>query len=78
MGMRGWGAPGASLLVQIKSFGGRGCPGRLIQGKTGGRVEHVLQVFIDQVKVTVILKPMRFLLGGRKKERMTGRELALI
>lgn len=74
VGVRSWGAPEASFLVQITSFGGRGCPGPLIQGKTYVQVQLILEIFIDHIEVTVILKSMQFLLEkkvGKKAEKRT-------
>lgn len=62
------GRPEASLLVPIKSSGGRGGPRASDPRETYGQAELVLEVFIDEVKFALILKPVRILLGKRNEK----------
>jgi hypothetical protein len=64
----------AILLVQIKSFGMRGCARASGPGQDPWLAELLLEIFIDQVKFVVILKFMQFLLGKKEGERERGRE----
>lgn len=57
------GSPGASLPDRSSSWEGEVAPGPLVQGKTHGQAELILEIFIDQVKFTVTLKFSLFLLG---------------
>lgn len=57
----------ASPLVLIKSSGGRGGPRASDPREACGQAELVLEVFIDQVKLVLILKSMRTLLGKEMK-----------
>lgn len=47
----------------------KAAPGPLIQGKTYAQVQLILEIFIDHIKVTVILKSMRFLLEKKEKKK---------
>lgn len=68
------GSPGASLPDRSSSWEGEAAPGPLIQGKTHGQAELILEIFIDQVKFTVTLKFSLFLLERKKrKKQMVGR-----
>lgn len=53
---------------------GGAAPEPLIRGETYGRAELVLEIFIDQVKVTLILKSVRILLGKEMKSNRSGKE----
>ena len=69
------GSPGASLPDRSSSWEGEAAaPGPLIQGKTHGQAELILEIFIDQVKFTVTLKFWLFLLERKKiKKELVGR-----
>lgn len=43
-------------------------PGPLIHGKTYVQVQLMLEIFIDHIKVTVILKSIQFLLEKKEKK----------
>lgn len=47
---------------------GEAAPGPLIQGKTYVQVQLILEIFVDHIEVTVILKSIQFLLEKKENQ----------